>query len=77
MRLAFDALGLRIDVQGAERVPTTGPAVLASNHVGYLDFALLGYLAHQRGRHVRFLAKSGVFESPVIGRAMRDVAGAA
>ena len=71
--LAFDALGLRVDVKGAERVPTTGPAVLASNHVGYLDFAVLGYLAHQRGRHVRFLAKSGVFEAPLIGRAMRGM----
>ena len=71
MQLLVDVLGLRIDVQGAERVPTTGPAVLASNHVGYLDFAVLGFLGRQRGRHVRFLAKSGVFEAPVVGRAMR------
>jgi 1-acyl-sn-glycerol-3-phosphate acyltransferase len=66
----FGLLGLRLDVRGAEHLPATGGAVLAANHIGYLDFALLGYLGRQRGRFVRILAKSGVFELPVLGLAM-------
>ncbi len=76
LRSVFAALGLRITVTGEEHLPVRGPAVLAANHVGYLDFALLGHLGRRRGRFVRFLAKSGVFEAPVIGalmRAMRHV----
>ena len=71
LRVLFAGLRLRIDVRGAEQIPCTGGAVLAANHLGYLDFALLGYLGRERGRFVRFLAKSGVFEAPLLGRAMR------
>ncbi len=71
LRVVFAVLGLRIDVRGAEHVPRVGAAVLAANHTGYLDFALIGYLGRERGRFVRFLAKASVFEAPLIGRAMR------
>jgi 1-acyl-sn-glycerol-3-phosphate acyltransferase len=76
LRTVFAALWLRITVIGEEHLPASGPAVVAANHIGYLDFALLGYLGRRRGRFVRFLAKSGVFEAPVVGalmRAMRHV----
>lgn len=71
LRALFRVLGLRIEVRGAERVPVSGGAVLVANHIGYLDFALLGYVGRLRGRFVRFLAKSGVFEMPGVGWAMR------
>ena len=71
LRLLFGALGLRIHVAGVEHLPTAGGAVVAANHTGYLDFAVVGHLGLERRRHVRFLAKSGVFEVPVVGRAMR------
>ena len=34
----FKGLDLRLEVRGSENVPRTGGAVLASNHVSYLDF---------------------------------------
>ena len=71
VRLVFLALGLRITVRGAEHVPATGPAVLASNHVGFLDFTFAGLAGRRRGRFVRFMAKQSVFEPPVVGPAMR------
>ena len=38
----FRVLDLRIQVEGAEHIPATGGAVLASNHVSYLDFIFCG-----------------------------------
>ena len=67
----FAALGLRIDVRGAEHLPREGGAVLAANHVGFLDFLFVGLVGRQRGRFVRFLAKQGVFTPPLVGPAMR------
>ncbi len=67
----FAALGLRIDVQGSEHLPRHGPAVLASNHVGFLDFLFVGLVGTEQGRLVRFLAKEGSFRPPVVGGAMR------
>lgn len=67
----FAGLGLRIDVRGAEHLPSAGGAVLASNHVGFLDFLFVGLVGRERGRFVRFLAKEGVFVPPVVGHAMR------
>lgn len=62
------ALGLRVDVQGAEHVPASGPVILVSNHVSYLDFLLVGLAA--RGRRVRFLARYDVWGNPVVGAVM-------
>jgi 1-acyl-sn-glycerol-3-phosphate acyltransferase len=41
----FKALDLRITVVGADNVPREGGAVIASNHVGYLDFVFVGVAA--------------------------------
>lgn len=69
----FKTMGWKVDVRGAEHVPTDGPAVLASNHVGYLDFTFLGLAARERKRCVRFLAKKEVFDHPVAGPLMRGM----
>jgi 1-acyl-sn-glycerol-3-phosphate acyltransferase len=69
----FGALGLRFDVRGAENVPREGGAVLASNHVSYLDFAFVGFGAREAGRLVRFMAKESVFRHPVSGPLMRGM----
>ena len=72
----FRLLDLRIEVRGAEHVPTTGPAVLASTHGSFLDFLVVGLPAVRRGRLVRFMAKEAVFRAPVGGplmRAMRHI----
>jgi 1-acyl-sn-glycerol-3-phosphate acyltransferase len=47
--------------------------VLASNHVGYLDFTFIGYGARAQGRLVRFLAKKEVFEHKLAGPLMRGM----
>jgi len=61
----------RFDVRGVEHIPTSGPAVIAGNHIGFLDFTFIGYAARPRGRRIRFMAKRTVFMLPVVGRLMR------
>lgn len=73
LRLAFAAFGLRVHVEGAERVPSVGPAVIASNHASYLDFAFLGVAARPSRRYVRFLARYDVWHHPVAGPPMRGM----
>ena len=55
--------GLRWTIEGAHRIPTHGPVVLASNHISYLDPLLLAYVADRRRRRVRFLAKAELFDT--------------
>jgi 1-acyl-sn-glycerol-3-phosphate acyltransferase len=70
-RLAFRALGLRIELSGADRIPRHGPVVLAANHVSYLDFTFVGLAAHPR--RVRFLARHEVFSHRASGPFMRGM----
>ena len=72
-RALFGALGLRFTVEGAHHVPRSGGAVIASNHVSYLDFAFVGYGTREVGRLVRFMAKESVFRHPVSGPLMRGM----
>ena len=72
-RLSFAGLGLKIDLRGTENVPRRGGAVLASNHVSYLDFIYAGLGAHPSGRYVRFMAKDSVWKNPVAGPLMRGM----
>ena len=72
-QLSFKGLGLKIDLRGSENVPRRGGAVLASNHVSYLDFIYAGLGAHPAGRYVRFMAKDSVWKNPVAGPLMRGM----
>ena len=66
--------GLRITTTGAEKLPREGGAVLAINHIGYLDFVFAGIPANQNGKRlVRFMAKEDVFTHPVSGPLMRSM----
>lgn len=69
----FKVLSWDIRVSGTEHIPTTGPAVIATNHVGYLDFVFVGYAALPSGRLVRFLAKQEVFDHKISGPLMRGM----
>jgi len=70
----FRLLGIRFDMRGTENVPASGGAVLASNHVSYLDFMFVGLPAHRaRRRLVRFMAKKAVFDNRVSGPLMRGM----
>ena len=72
-KAAFKALGLRFQMTGTEHVPAEGPALLAVNHVSYLDFIFGGFAAHPSGRLVRFMAKREIFDHPVAGPVMRSM----
>ncbi|MET0448326.1 MAG: lysophospholipid acyltransferase family protein [Aeromicrobium sp.] len=67
----FRLMGYRFDVRGIEHIPTSGPGVVAGNHIGFLDFTFIGYAARPRGRRIRFMAKQSVFDLPVVGSLMR------
>ncbi|MEU4401250.1 lysophospholipid acyltransferase family protein [Micromonospora orduensis] len=69
----FRVLDLKINIEGAHHVPRTGGAVLASNHVSYLDFIFAGLGANPSGRLVRFMAKHSVFEHRIGGPLMRGM----
>jgi 1-acyl-sn-glycerol-3-phosphate acyltransferase len=69
----FRVLDMKISVAGAEHIPATGGAVLASNHVSYLDFIFCGLGAQPAKRLVRFMAKQSVFDHRVSGPLMRGM----
>src|SRR5674536_400529 len=69
----FRVLDISFDVRGAEHIPRSGGAVLASNHVSYLDFIFCGYAAQPSKRFVRFMAKDVVFKHRISGPLMRGM----
>jgi 1-acyl-sn-glycerol-3-phosphate acyltransferase len=69
--VVFRLFGFRFDVRGSEHVPTSGGAIICSNHVSFFDFTFLGLGALPQHRLVRFMAKSSVFDHWFAGRFMR------
>ena len=69
----FKTMGWKVTITGLEHIPATGPAVVATNHVGYLDFTFVGYGVRGKGRMLRFLAKKEIFEHPIAGPLMRGM----
>jgi 1-acyl-sn-glycerol-3-phosphate acyltransferase len=66
---------LRWDMRtaGLQHIPEDGPAIIASNHVGYLDFVFLGVAAWRRRRLVRFMALREAFQHRVFGPILRGL----
>lgn len=65
-------LVFRIRVAGAERVPATGPAIHASNHVSALDGLTLALTTAQNARRMtRFLVAAEFFDKATVGWALR------
>lgn len=65
--------GLRWRVEGLERIPASGPVLLASNHLSYFDPIAIGNLCHLAGRRVRFLAKAELFRNRFLAAALRNM----
>ncbi|WP_205472965.1 1-acyl-sn-glycerol-3-phosphate acyltransferase [Nocardioides sp. SYSU D00038] len=72
-KLGFRLLGQRFQLTGTEHVPRTGGALLAVNHVSYLDFIYGGLAAHPSRRLVRFMAKREIFDHRIGGPVMRSM----
>jgi 1-acyl-sn-glycerol-3-phosphate acyltransferase len=61
----------RLSHEHLERIPRNGPAIVACNHISYLDPLTNGEAVVRAGRRPRFLAKEDLFRIPVVGRALR------
>ena len=55
-------------VEGLDRVPKTGPALLVSNHISYLDPMYSAVYVHRSRRVPRFLAKNSLWKIPIFGQ---------
>jgi 1-acyl-sn-glycerol-3-phosphate acyltransferase len=63
----------RLRVEGIDRVPASGPTILAFNHVSVLDGPALAIeTAVRRHREVRFLAAAELFDHRVFGPILRS-----
>jgi 1-acyl-sn-glycerol-3-phosphate acyltransferase len=56
-------------VFNAERVPLTGPVILASNHASFLDPPLVGATLD---RDISYLARESLFRFPLVGALLRS-----
>ncbi|RQD74423.1 MAG: 1-acyl-sn-glycerol-3-phosphate acyltransferase [Candidatus Syntrophonatronum acetioxidans] len=54
----------RLEVTGAENVPVTGPVILCSNHISWMDPTLMGCVMERR---IHYMAKEELFENFVSG----------
>src|SRR5438128_1163509 len=61
----------RLRVVGAERIPRTGPAIIAANHRSVLDGIVMALVPAERGRATRFLVAAEIFRNPWVGWALR------
>lgn len=68
----FKVLGMKFQMTGTEHIPREGGAILAANHIGYVDFIFDGLAAHPHRRLVRFMAKKEAFDHTISGPLMRS-----
>ena len=66
-------LGLQFTIEGEANIPRKGAAIMAMNHIGYLDLAIAGTAALPARRLVRFMAKREIFDHPLAGPLMRGM----
>jgi putative phosphoserine phosphatase / 1-acylglycerol-3-phosphate O-acyltransferase len=59
---------VRFDIEGIERIPHDGPAILVGNHRSYFDPLAIGFTIARVGRPLRFLGKKEVFDAPIVGQ---------
>src|SRR5438105_7346636 len=62
----------KLRMEGVERIPAHGPAILAANHVSPLDPIAVAIAAARRGRTVRYLAAAEAYDIPVIGWGLKQ-----
>jgi 1-acyl-sn-glycerol-3-phosphate acyltransferase len=70
---AFRALDLKMTIEGTDNIPRTGGAIVASNHISYLDFIIVGATGLPSKRLIRFMAKQEIFRHWAAGPLMRGM----
>jgi 1-acyl-sn-glycerol-3-phosphate acyltransferase len=58
---------MRLDWGGQQHVPPDGAMILAANHLSYMDIFAVSLFADSARRYPVFLAKSSLFDLPVLG----------
>lgn len=59
------------DWRGQDNVPASGGMILAANHLSYADPLAVAHYLYERGRWPVYLAKSSLFEKPLLRNVMR------
>lgn len=62
----------RRDWRGQEHIPASGGCVVVTNHISHFDPLTFAHYVNDAGRAPRFLGKSSVFETPVVGWVVRN-----
>ena len=60
--VAARAVGTRITYQGLEHIPARGGAVIAMNHISYIDYLPAGLASRQRRRRIRYMLKAEMLD---------------
>lgn len=68
----FRLSAMDIHMTGTEHIPTEGGALVAVNHVSYVDYLMGGLPGVERGRYIRFMAKKEIFDARFGGPFMRS-----
>ncbi|MPZ68534.1 MAG: 1-acyl-sn-glycerol-3-phosphate acyltransferase [Actinobacteria bacterium] len=61
----------RCHFEGLENIPKDGPAIVAFNHIAFLDPFAAAYAVDKAGRRPRFLGKSELFQDKRVGWILR------
>ncbi|MEN9606714.1 MAG: hypothetical protein RL605_542, partial [Actinomycetota bacterium] len=62
----------KVRARGIDKLPKDGAYILVGNHVTNLDALAVAYFIYRRlGRAPHFLAKEGLFRTPVVGPVLR------
>ena len=60
----------RVEVEGAEAVPTTGPVILAPVHRSFMDFLVVSEVTR---RKIFYMTKEEMWKSPLLGSVLDSV----
>lgn len=65
----------RIEFDGIDNIPTSGPALVVFNHRSYFDPIVMVLVIARAGRNIRGLGKKEVFDVPIVGRILKASGG--
>ena len=64
--MAARAVGTRITCQGLENIPARGGAVIAMNHISYIDYLPAGLATRRRRRRIRYMLKAEMLDVGIV-----------